>query len=80
MHARLAPLKPRSEDRIETSARYVTHPDFAGRRIISPLGYQAFLPDLLGGWGWTYALCFTLLAVWYLLIRYNESTERFTVL
>lgn len=47
---------------------------------ISALGYQAFLPDMLQGWGWTYGLCFAGLAIWYLLVRYNESTERFTVL
>jgi len=51
-----------------------------GMAEITKLGYQAYLPDLLGGWGWTYALGFALLAVWYLLIRYNESTERFTIL
>lgn len=47
---------------------------------ISALGYQAFLPDMLQGWGWTYLLCFAGLVLWYLLVRYNESTERFTVL
>ena len=46
----------------------------------SRLGYQTFLPDMLGGWGWTYlAVCAFLLA-WYLAVRYNESTERFTLL
>ena len=46
----------------------------------STLGYQAFLPDLTGGWGVTYAIMLGLLAVWWILVRYNESTERFTVL
>jgi hypothetical protein len=39
-----------------------------------------FLPELLQGWGWVYLLSFALLAVWYLLVRYNEATEKFTVL
>lgn len=47
---------------------------------ISRLGYQSFLPDLFAGWGWVYLLTFCILLVWYLVIRYNESTERFTVL
>jgi len=46
---------------------------------ITPLGYQAYLPDLLGGWGAVYALGLGVLAVWYLLVRYNETSERFTV-
>jgi len=47
---------------------------------ISSLGYQAYLPDLLHDWGWAFLLSFGLLTVWYLLVRYNENTERFTVL
>jgi uncharacterized membrane protein YedE/YeeE len=47
---------------------------------ISKIGYQAYLPDLFGGWGPVYLLTFGVLLVWYLLVRYNESTERFTVL
>ncbi len=45
----------------------------------SPLGYQAFLPDLIGGWGWTLLVTFSLLLLWYLFVRYNESTNKFTV-
>jgi len=44
------------------------------------VGYQAYLPDMLGGWSWVYLLSFAILLVWYLLVRYNESTEKFTVL
>lgn len=43
------------------------------------VGMQAYLPNLLGGWGPTYALCFGILLAWYLAVRYNESTEKFTV-
>ncbi len=46
---------------------------------ITQLGFQAYLPDLLGGWGWVYGLSAVVLTVWYLLVRYNESSERFTV-
>ena len=45
----------------------------------SELGFQAFLPDLIGGWGWTLFITFGLLLIWYLLVRYNESTNKFTV-
>ena len=50
-----------------------------GMAEISPLGYQAFLPDLVGGWGWTLLTTFGLLLLWYLFVRYNESTNKFTV-
>jgi len=43
------------------------------------VGEQVFLPDALGGWGGAYALTAGLLGLWYLFVRYNESTERFTV-
>ncbi len=43
------------------------------------LGHQAFLPAMIGGWGPTYAAFAALLAAWYLVIRYNESTERLIV-
>lgn len=46
----------------------------------SAIGIQAHLPELFGGWGWAYAMGFGILLLWYLLVRYNESTERFTVL
>lgn len=44
------------------------------------VGAQVFLPDALGGWGWALLLGFAILLAWYLFVRYNESTERFTVL
>ncbi len=44
------------------------------------VGKQVFLPDLFGGWGWISGLSFIMLLIWYLLVRYNESTEKFTVL
>ncbi len=46
---------------------------------VSPLGFQAFMPDLLGGWGWALLVSFGLLLIWYLFVRYNESTNKFTV-
>ena len=51
-----------------------------GSAEITPLGFQAHLPDLLGGWGWALLVTFALLVIWYAFVRYNESTERFTVL
>ncbi len=44
------------------------------------VGYQAYMPTMFGGWSWVYLLSFGILLVWYLLVRYNESTEKFTVL
>lgn len=44
------------------------------------IGFQAYFPDMTGSWGWTLVISGTLLLVWYLLVRYNESTEKFTVL
>jgi len=46
---------------------------------ITRLGFQAFMPDLFGSWVYTLLLTYTLLAVWYIFIRYNESTSKFTV-
>jgi hypothetical protein len=34
---------------------------------------------MLGGWEWTLLLGFGLLLVWYLSVRYNESTGIFTM-
>ena len=50
-----------------------------GMAEITGLGYQAFLPDLVGGWGLSLLTTYILLAVWYVFIRYNESTSKFTV-
>jgi hypothetical protein len=45
----------------------------------SPMGYQTYLPAMLDGWGWTYLATGAFLLAWYLLVRYNESSERFTL-
>lgn len=47
---------------------------------VTKVGIQAYLPNVLGGWGPTYLLGFGILLIWYLAVRYNESTEKFTVL
>lgn len=44
------------------------------------VGFQAFWPDLLPGWGPTLLLSGGLLLLWYALVRYNESTEKFTLM
>ncbi|NLH80868.1 MAG: YeeE/YedE family protein [Phyllobacteriaceae bacterium] len=44
------------------------------------VGRQAFFPDLFGGWGWALLAGFGLLAVWYAVVRWNETTEKLTVL
>ncbi len=46
---------------------------------VTPLGFQAFMPDLFGSWGWPMLISFGLLLIWYLFVRYNESTNKFTV-
>jgi len=46
----------------------------------SMLGVQVYFPAMFEGWGWTYLVAGAFLLLWYLLVRYNESTERFTVL
>ena len=43
------------------------------------LGIQAYLPDMLGRWEWTLLAGLGLLLLWYVSVRYNESTEKFTV-
>ncbi len=44
------------------------------------VGVQSYLPDMLGGWQWAYLVSFAILLLWYLAVRYNESTEKFTVI
>jgi hypothetical protein len=44
------------------------------------VGYQAYLPDVVGGWAWPLVISGALLFVWYALVRYNESTNKFTLL
>jgi len=50
-----------------------------GMAEITGLGFQAFMPDLLAGWGSTMLTTYTLLIIWYIFVRYNESTSKFTV-
>lgn len=45
----------------------------------SQIGYQAFFPALLDGWGWTFLVMGAALLAWYALVRYNETTEKFTL-
>lgn len=51
-----------------------------GMAEVTPLGVQAFMRDMMGGWGGPLLLTYGLLIVWYLFVRYNESTNKFTVL
>lgn len=44
------------------------------------LGYQAYFPVMLDGWGWALFASAAVLLLWYALVRYNESTEQFTLL
>lgn len=44
------------------------------------VGVQTFLPSMFDGWHWAYLISFAILIIWYSLVRYNESTEKFTVL
>ena len=44
------------------------------------VGFQAYLPEMIGGWGPTLLAGGGLLLVSYVLVRYNESTEKFTLL
>jgi hypothetical protein len=44
------------------------------------VGFQAYLPDILPGWGLTLIISGSLLLLWYALVRYNESTEKFTLM
>ena len=46
---------------------------------ITGLGFQAFMPDLLGGWANALPVTYTFLALWYIFVRYNESTSKYTV-
>jgi uncharacterized membrane protein YedE/YeeE len=48
--------------------------------LMTKLGVQTFLPNSLGGWGAALAVAGILLLLWYAFVRYNETTEKFTVL
>jgi uncharacterized membrane protein YedE/YeeE len=47
---------------------------------VTALGFQAYWPNMLDGWGLTLLVSGGLLLAWYAFVRYNESTEKFTVL
>jgi uncharacterized membrane protein YedE/YeeE len=47
---------------------------------VTGVGRQAFLPDMFGGWGVALTIGFGLLALWYAVVRWNETTEKLTVL
>jgi len=44
------------------------------------VGFQAYLPEMGLGWGITLLISGGLLLLWYALVRYNESTEKFTLM
>jgi uncharacterized membrane protein YedE/YeeE len=46
---------------------------------ISDLGFQAFLPHIFDSWVIALGVTYLILIVWYLFVRYNESTSKFTV-
>lgn len=46
----------------------------------SALGFQAYMPDMFSGWGLSFIVSAGLLLLWYGLVRYNESTEKFTLM
>ena len=50
-----------------------------GMAEITGIGFQAYMPDLIGGWEYTLLTTYGLLAIWYAFIRYNESSSKFTV-
>lgn len=47
---------------------------------MTAVGYQAYLPDMFAGWGLAFLVSGGLLLLWYALVRYNESTEKFTLM
>jgi len=44
------------------------------------VGFQAYLPEMGSGWGLALLISGGLLLLWYALVRYNESTEKFTLM
>jgi uncharacterized membrane protein YedE/YeeE len=57
-----------------------SNPDSEADFEVTAVGYQAYWPDMLGGWGLTLLISGALLLAWYAFVRYNETTEKFTVL
>jgi hypothetical protein len=44
------------------------------------LGFQAFMPDMFSSWGIGFLVSVSLLLAWCAWVRYNESTEKFTLM
>lgn len=44
------------------------------------LGFQAYMPDIFSSWGVAFLVSASFLLLWYGLVRYNESTEKFTLM
>jgi uncharacterized membrane protein YedE/YeeE len=47
---------------------------------MTAVGFQAYLPDMVTSWGLTFLISGGFLLLWYALVRYNESTEKFTLM
>lgn len=47
---------------------------------VTKVGMQSYLPQTLHGWPSAYLIGFGILFAWYLWVRYNESTEKFTIM
>jgi hypothetical protein len=47
---------------------------------MTAVGRQAYLPEMFGDWGPALAIGFGILALWYAIVRWNESTEKLTVM
>jgi len=47
---------------------------------VTTVGFQAYLPEMIGGWGPALLVGGGLLLAWYALVRYNETSEKFTLL
>jgi len=54
-------------------------PDNVESFDVTGVGYQAWFPELFGGWLWALGAGGALLLAWYVFVRYNESSGRFTV-
>jgi hypothetical protein len=47
---------------------------------VTNVGFQAYLPEMFGSWGFALLFSGLLLLTWYALVRHNETTEKFTLL
>jgi uncharacterized membrane protein YedE/YeeE len=47
---------------------------------VTSVGFQAYLPEMFGSWGFALLFSGLLLLTWYALVRHNETTEKFTLL